>query len=146
MERYSISSISFVFIYAAMRDVDLGTRPVGWILISALGFISAGAIVELLIFQWDQRRNPDDLAVTDQRILMGGGAIAWILGIGPKGISTDPSGIDVITAEKSDKYSTINIALHDGRRFDFWVARHNHRFRNRLADILGRPLQLVNYD
>lgn len=87
-----------------------------------------------------------EIAITERRILMGGGVIAWLLGIGPKGISIDPSEIDVITAANSDKYSPINIALHDGRRFDFWVVRDNHQFRNRLADISGRPLQLVNYD
>lgn len=88
-----------------------------------------------------------EIAITDQRILMGGGVIAWLLGIGPKGISIDPSEIDVIAADRrSDKYAPIHIALHDGRRFDFWVAKDNHQFRDRLAGILGRPLKLVDYD
>lgn len=105
-----------------------------------------GAVGGMLLAMAFCLRLQAEIAITDQRILMGGGVIAWLLGIGPKGISIDPSEIDVVTADKSDKYAPINIALHDGRRFDFWVARDNHQFRDRLAEILGRPLRLVDYD
>lgn len=131
--------LTVLFLAAAFTVVSVTGETGFWLPITgAVGGMLLATVLCLLL--------QAEIAITDRRILMGGGVIAWLLGIGPKGISIDPSEIDVITAGKSDKYSPINIALHDGRRFDFWVVRDNRQFRDRLADILGRPLQLVNYD
>lgn len=81
-----------------------------------------------------------EIIVTDRRLLMGRGFLAWLFGIGPQGQSIAASEIDRIAAYESDKYAPITIVLLDGRQFSLWKFKDHHQFRQSLADMSGKPL------
>ena len=81
-----------------------------------------------------------EFVITDRRILMGSGVIAWLFGTKPRAISVDPSEIDVITAHDP---GTVTIVLVDGRRFFVRVFKRRRQFDQCLKDLLGRPSQWI---
>jgi len=122
----------FMLLVAAFIVIALTDETGFWLAVTGM---VGGLLLTLVFCLWLQA----EITITDRRILMGGGVIAWLFGIGPKGLSIDPSEIDLITATDSGWHSAITIILLDSRRFSLWVFKRHRQFEQSLKDILDKP-------
>lgn len=124
--------LAVMLLVAALAVIALTDEPGFWLPVTGM---VGGTLLASVFCLWLQA----EIIITDRRVLMGGGVIAWLFGIGPKGLSIDPSEIDLVMATDPGWSSAVTIVLHDGRRFGLWVFRRHWQFEQSLKDILGDP-------